>query len=102
MTALLTASCIPLARQNDPTLVCIRSHESANLPNPWAAYNPAGPYYGAYQWLQSSWDSAAATVGRVDLVGLPPIEPQVSRWDQDEVTLAYHHLVGDGPWGNLC
>ncbi len=99
---LLTGLSACLPRQNDPTLVCIRNHESASLANPWAAYNPGGPYYGAYQWLASSWDTAAAAVGRGDLVGKHPVEPDVSRWDQDAVTLAYHRLVGDGPWGNLC
>lgn len=88
--------------QNDPALVCIRGHESANLENPWAAYNPSGPYYGAYQWLQPSWDAAAAEVGRPDLVGRHPMEPDVSRFDQDAVTLAYHRAHGDGPWGNHC
>lgn len=90
------------ARMKNPTLVCIRSHESANLPNPWAAYNPDGPYYGAYQFLQGTWNSAAEAVGRGDLVGLPPMEPYVAWYDQDEVTLAYHALVGDSPWGNMC
>jgi hypothetical protein len=88
--------------ENDPVLVCLRSHESANLSNPWAAYNPAGPYYGAYQWLQGSWNSAATATGHSNLAGLQPIEPTVSRWDQDAVTLEYHHMVGDGPWGNRC
>lgn len=100
--AVSTIACLPRDAGSDPVLVCIRSHESANLPNPWAAYNPAGPYYGAYQWLASSWDTATQAVGRPDLTGRHPIEPDVSRWDQDSVTLAYHHMVGDGPWGNLC
>jgi hypothetical protein len=91
-----------LARQSDPTLVCIRGHESATLANPWAAYNAEGPYFGAYQYTQTTWNTAASAVGRADLVGLEPMEPYVSRWDQDAVTLAYHKLVGDGPWGNEC
>jgi hypothetical protein len=90
------------AGSNDPVLVCIRSHESADWPNPWAAYNPTGPYYGAYQWLQGSWDTAAAATGRPDLVGSPPIEPSVAWYDQDAVTLAYHQMTGDSPWGNRC
>ena len=96
------AGCLPAGVQDDATLVCIREHESANLPNPWAAYNPDGPYYGAYQWLQSSWDTAVVAVGRPELVGRHPIEPDVGRTDQDAVTLAYHRQVGDGPWGNRC
>jgi hypothetical protein len=90
------------SRSNDPVLVCIRGHESAAWADPWAAYNPSGPAYGAYQWLQPVWDTAAAATGRPDLVGLPPMEPSVSWYDQDAVTLAYHQMVGDGPWSNMC
>lgn len=94
---------VKITRENDPRLVCIRSHESANLPNPWAAYNPTGPYYGAYQYLQSTWNNHAALAGRPDLIGLPPIEPAVSRWDQDAVTLNYLAVTGDwSPWGGPC
>ncbi len=31
------------------------------------AYNPAGPYYGLGQWLQSTWDGIAALTGKWDL-----------------------------------
>jgi hypothetical protein len=91
-----------LAARNDPTLVCIRAHESANLANPWAAYNPDGPYYGAYQYVQSTWDNAAQLAGRPDLAGRTPMEPYVDGFDQDTVTLAAHRAWGDGPWGNRC
>lgn len=91
------------ARENAPELVCIRSHESAGLPNPWAAYNPDGPYYGAYQYLASTWANIARAEGRPDLAGSVPQEPYVSRWDQDEVTLAYLRSTGDwSPWGGPC
>lgn len=107
VAVIIGAGCVPAAPpanpwRDDPVLVCIRSHESANLPNPWAAYNPEGPYYGAYQYLQGTWNEAAATVGRHDLVGIPPMEPYVSGDDQDYVTYEIHQLWGDGPWGNRC
>lgn len=89
----------------DPVLVCIRAHESANVrPTPYHAYNPAGPYMGAYQYLQSTWDWAAAFAGRPDLVGKPPMEPYVYWMDQDSVTLAVYHWAPNGPghWGWVC
>lgn len=91
-------------RSNDPRLVCIRSHESANVqPSPWHAYNPAGPYYGAYQYLQGTWNNHAALAGRPDLIGKPPIEPTVAWYDQDAVVLNYLEVTGDwSPWGGPC
>jgi hypothetical protein len=91
-----------VARQQNPILTCIRAHESANLANPWAAFSPAGPYYGAYQYDRGTWNAAASATGRADLVGRAPMEPGVSRWDQDEVTLGYHAITGGSPWGNTC
>lgn len=97
----LVVACKPAPHPD--RLACIRSHESANLPNPWAAYNPAGPYMGAYQYLQSTWNSVAAEQGRHDLVGRPPMEPYVSRYDQDFVTGTYIETHGNTkPWGNTC
>lgn len=92
------------ARSNDPRLVCIRSHESRDvLPTPWHAYNAAGPYYGAYQYVQGTWDTHAQLAGRPDLVGLAPIEPSVAWYDQDAVTLHYLDATGDwSPWGGPC
>lgn len=91
-------------RSNDPRLACIRSHESASVtPTPWHAYNPAGPYYGAYQYLQGTWDNVARSVGRPELAGIPPVEPYVGRWDQDDVTIRYLDATGDmSPWGGPC
>jgi hypothetical protein len=86
---------------DSPVLACIRGHESRDYPNPWAV-NTGNGYFGAYQWLPGSWNSAAGAVGRPDLIGRLPYEPVVSRADQDSVTLAYHNMVGDGPWGNRC
>ena len=98
------AGCGPSAPQPD-ALACIRSHESANVtPTPWYAYNPAGPYSGAYQYLQSTWDNHAEEAGRPDLVGKPPIEPYVYAEDQDFVagTWIENHGGSTSPWGGGC
>lgn len=94
--------CAPAPNQD--VLACIRSHESANEPNPWAAYNPAGPYMGAYQYLQSTWNNHAEEAGRPHLVGLPPMEPYVSAYDQDFVagTWIENHGGSTHPWGDVC
>ncbi len=110
---LLAAACTPNGSNppppgvpdlsDTPVLVCIRSHESANVqPSPWWAYNPAGPYYGAYQYVQGTWNNAASEAGRDDLVGVPPIEPDVAWYDQDAVTLNFINNHGTGPWGGTC
>src|SRR5207245_6761889 len=54
---------------NDPFLVCTRGIESKGN---YQAYNASGPYYGAYQFTQSTWDSTANHAGRGDLVGVDP------------------------------
>lgn len=104
LSSIFVAACGPAA-PNPDVLACIRSHESANvLPSPWHAYNPAGPYYGAYQYLQSTWDNHAEEAGRQDLIGKPPMEPYVSAADQDFVagTWIENHGGSTHPWGNVC
>ena len=62
--------------------------------------NPSGPYLGAYQFLQSTWNMTAAHAGRGDLVGLPP--NLASPYDQDEMAWALYQWQGTGPWGGSC
>jgi hypothetical protein len=76
---------------NDPFLVCTRTRESGGN---YAAYNPAGPYMGAYQFLQSTWNSAANHAGMPGLIGVPP--NQASQYDQDEVAWALYQWQGPG------
>ena len=82
---------------NDPFLVCTRARESGGN---YAAVNPAGPYLGAYQFLQSTWDSAANHAGRTSLIGVPP--NTASAYDQDDIAWDLYQWQGAGPWGGLC
>lgn len=84
-------------RNNDPFLVCTRGIESGGN---YQAYNASGPYYGAYQFLQSTWNSAANHAGRYELVGVVP--SQASPYDQDDVAWALYQWQGKGPWGGRC
>lgn len=84
-------------RNNEPFLVCTRTREASGN---YAAYNPAGPYMGAYQFLQSTWNSAANHAGRPDLIGVPP--NTASAYDQDEVAWSLYQWQGSGPWGGMC
>jgi hypothetical protein len=82
---------------DDPFLACIRGIETGGN---YAAVNPAGPYLGAYQFLQSTWNSGANHVGRVDLIGVPP--NTASQYDQDDVAWAVYQWQGKGPWRGRC
>ena len=82
-------------QHDDPFLTCTRAHEGS-----YTSYNPAGPYMGAYQFLQSTWNGAANHAGRSDLVGVPP--NTASEYDQDDVAWALYQWRGAGPWGGRC
>jgi hypothetical protein len=82
---------------DDPFLACTRAHESSGN---YAAVNPAGPYLGAYQFLQSTWNGGANHAGRLDLVGVPP--NTASEYDQDDVAWTVYQWQGTGPWGGRC
>jgi peptidoglycan hydrolase CwlO-like protein len=78
---------------NDPYLTCVRHYESTDN---YQAYNPGGPAYGAYQFLQSTWNLAANHAGRGDLVGLDP--RRASQYDQDEMAWTTYQWQGKRPW----
>jgi len=82
---------------NDPFLVCTRGIESKGN---YQAYNASGPYYGAYQFTQSTWDSTANHAGRGDLVGVDP--RNASEYDQDEMAWTLYQWKGKGPWNGRC
>jgi hypothetical protein len=82
---------------DDPFLVCTRTRESNG---DYTVVNPAGPWYGAYQFAQSTWNSVANHAGRLDLVGVPP--NAASPADQDAIAWALYQWQGKGPWGGLC
>ena len=82
-------------QHDNPFLACTRAHEGS-----YTSYNPAGPYMGAYQFLQSTWNSAANHAGRSELVGVPP--NSASEYDQDDVAWALYQWQGAGAWGGRC
>ncbi len=83
---------------NDPFLTCVRARESGGN---YGAVNPAGPYLGAYQFLQSTWDSTANHAGRTSLIGVPP--NHASPYDQDDMAWDLYQWQGGGPWaGDGC
>jgi len=81
---------------DDPFLVCTRARESSGI---YTAVSPSG-YYGAYQFLPSTWDTTAVHAGRMDLVGVLP--SRASEYDQDEMAWTLYQWQGKGPWGGRC
>jgi hypothetical protein len=81
---------------DDPFLVCTRMRESTD---DYQAVSPSG-YYGAYQFLPSTWDVTAIRAGRSDLVGVLPTH--ASEYDQDELAWTLYLWQGKTPWGGRC
>ena len=91
----------PMAREPRPTAPyadaaeCTRAHEG------WYTANTGNGYYGAYQFLLSTWNSTVSRMGRADLVGVLP--SNASPADQDA---AFWFLwaggSGAGHWGYRC
>ncbi|MFL6243672.1 MAG: transglycosylase family protein, partial [Acidimicrobiia bacterium] len=84
-------------RHNDPFLVCTRGIESKGN---YQAYNASGPYLGAYQFTQSTWNSTANHAGRGELVGVDPRD--ASEYDQDDMAWTLYEWKGNSPWGGRC
>ena len=84
-------------QHNDPWMVCTRRIESGGN---YRAYNASGPYYGAYQFTQSTWNSTANHAGRGELVGMDPRD--ASEYDQDNMAWTLYQWKGKGPWGGRC
>jgi hypothetical protein len=82
---------------NDPFLSCVRHRESRGN---YRVINPSGPWYGAYQFLASTWNVTARHAGRLDLVGVIPSD--ASPYDQDQMAWALYQWQGSGPWGGAC
>ena len=80
-------------------LACIRAHESDRAGG-YGAISSGGTYRGAYQFLPSTWDSAADGAGRPDLVGVDPAS--ASPADQDAIASSLYSQVGAQPWGGGC
>ncbi len=63
--------------------------------------SPNGLYMGAFQFSQSTWNTAASAAGLGLLVGVPPNE--ATRAEQDTVAVALYALDGQQPWlGDRC
>jgi hypothetical protein len=80
-------------------LACIRAHES-DTAGGYGAVSPGGTYRGAYQFLQSTWNSTAASAGRPDLIGVDPAS--ASPADQDALASYLYGQAGSQPWGGRC
>jgi hypothetical protein len=82
----------------NPFLQCIVQAESGGN---YQAVSPNGLYRGAFQFSQPTWNFAAQSAGRPDLVGVPP--NQASKADQDSLAVALYSLDGERPWlGDRC
>lgn len=83
----------PVTGLSASDLATLRSCESGGN---YGAYNPAGPYMGAYQFGQSSWNSTASWLGRGDLVGMAPSD--ASPAVQDAMAVGLWRMSGPGQW----
>ena len=82
---------------SDPFLTCVRQRESGGN---YSAVNASGPYLGAYQFLQATWNLTASHAGHADFVGLPA--NQATQYDQDDMAWTLYQWQGKGPWGGSC
>jgi hypothetical protein len=82
-------------------LACVEHFESGGNPN---AFNPGGPAYGLYQFLQPTWDETVSHAGRGDLVGKHPLASAgVSSGTQDAMARVLYEWQGPSPWaGDPC
>lgn len=87
------------ALHNDPFLVCTRAHES-DTAGGYQAYNSSGPWYGAYQFLQSTWNSTAIHAGVPSLAGAYILN--VNGFWQDAMAMHLYQWQGKAPWGGRC
>jgi hypothetical protein len=78
-------------------LACIRQRESGGN---YGVVSANGLYFGAYQFMRSSWDSTANHAGRPDLVGVAP--NVAAPGDQDAMALHLFRWQGKRPWNGAC
>jgi hypothetical protein len=99
----LLAGCFPAQApdelRNQPFLVCTRAHESDGAGG-YQAYNRSGPYLGAYQFLQSTWNATAHHGGYPWLVGVDP--RHATDHEQDVMAWELYLWQGKAPWGGRC
>jgi peptidoglycan hydrolase CwlO-like protein len=80
-----------------PFLVCTRNRESRGI---YTVVSASGLYYGAYQFLKTTWDVTALHAGRPALVGVVP--NTASEYDQDDMAWTLYQWQGNSPWGGRC
>jgi pilus assembly protein FimV len=80
-----------------PFLVCTRGRESRGI---YTVVSASGLYYGAYQFLKTTWDVTALHAGRSELVGVAP--NTASEYDQDDLAWTLYQWQGNSPWGGRC
>jgi peptidoglycan hydrolase CwlO-like protein len=80
-----------------PFLVCTRNRESRGI---YTVVSSSGLYYGAYQFLKTTWDVTALHAGRPSLVGVVP--NSASEYDQDDMAWTLYQWQGNSPWGGRC
>ena len=83
----------PVSGLSAADLATLRNCESGGN---YSAYNPAGPYMGAYQFGQSTWNSTANWLGRGDLAGMAPSD--ASPAVQDAMAVGLWRKSGPGQW----
>lgn len=98
-----------ILRHKQPFLICVRRHESDRddvnhnglHDGGYAAENPYSDASGAFQFLQSTWNTRAGQLGRPDLIGRYPAT--VSVVDQDYMAWSTYVNFGPGDWnGSGC
>jgi hypothetical protein len=87
------------ANPNTPFLACTRSHES-DTAGGYDAIDPSYRHFGAYQFLQSTWNNVARQTGRTWLAGVNPA--YASARDQDYFALYLYRWLGASHWQNRC
>ncbi len=78
-------------------LQCVVRAESSG---DYGAVSPNGRFMGAFQFSQSTWNMAAESAGRTDLVGTPP--NLVTKADQDAMAVTLFAMDGQQPWFDPC
>lgn len=84
---------------DDSFLTCTRAHES-DTAGGYRAISPDGRYFGAYQFLQSTWNNTALHVGLPQYVGAKIVDTPAPV--QDYMAYGLYQWQGKYPWGNRC
>jgi hypothetical protein len=79
-------------------LSCVVQAESGG---DYSIVSPNGIYMGAFQFSQSTWNTAASAAGLPLLVGVRPND--ATKAEQDTVAVALYAMDGEQPWlGDRC